>query len=88
MREIDGILYASRPIAVREEGGRAAIHRVRETVDPAGNRTTEDDVIHLDRVEAAVLQAEGEAAGLRAQRARRIPETDDYVGSTVVMLRG
>jgi SAM-dependent methyltransferase len=88
MREIDGILYASRPIAVREESGRAAIHRVRETVDPAGNRTTEDDVIRLDRVEAAVLEAEGEAAGLRAQRARRIPETDDYVGSTVVMLRG
>ena len=25
---------------------------------------------------------------LRVSRARAIPETDDYVGSTVVMLRG
>jgi SAM-dependent methyltransferase len=88
LREIDGIVYSSRPVAVRDEPGGATIHRVRETVDPAGNRTVEDDVIRLDRVDAPALEAEGAAAGLRAQRARRIPETDDYVGSTVVMLRG
>ena len=36
----------------------------------------------------ATLEAEGAAAGFRVSRARAIPETDDYVGSTVVMLRG
>jgi SAM-dependent methyltransferase len=88
IREIDGIVYSSRPVAVREERGGATIHRIRETVDTAGNRTVEEDVIHLDHVDAPGLEAEGTAAGLRAQRARRIPQTDDYVGSTVVMLRG
>jgi len=88
VREVDGIVYASRPVAVREDGERASIHRIRETVDHAGRRTVEEDVIHLDQVDAATLEAEGAACGLRAQRARRIPETDDYVGSTVVMLRG
>jgi len=39
-------------------------------------------------VEPAALEAEGAAAGFRVSRARAIPETDDYVGSTVVMLRG
>jgi SAM-dependent methyltransferase len=88
MREVDGILYASRPVAVRDEGGRAAIHRVRETIDEAGRRTVEKDVIHLDRVDAAALAAEGVAAGLRAEAPRHIPETEDYVGSVVAMLRG
>jgi SAM-dependent methyltransferase len=88
IREIDGIVYASRPVAVREEPGRSAIHRVRETVDAAGRRTVEDDVIHLDRLDAPTLEAEAAAHGLRALRPRRIPQTDDYVGSTVVMLGG
>ena len=88
LREIDGVVYSSRPIAVRMERGGAAIHRVRETVDLAGRRTVADDVIVLDEVDAAALEAEGAVHGLRAERARRIPATDDYVGSTVVMLRG
>jgi SAM-dependent methyltransferase len=87
MREVDDVLYASRPVAVREEAGRAAIHRVREVVDPHGRRTVEDDVIHLDRVDAATLEEEGAGAGLRPERPRIIPATDDYVGSAVVMLR-
>jgi SAM-dependent methyltransferase len=88
LREIDGVVYSSRPVAVRMERGGAAIHRVRETVDLAGRRTVADDVIVLDDVDAATLEAEGAAHGLRAERARRIPATDDYVGSTVAMLRG
>jgi SAM-dependent methyltransferase len=88
MREVDGIVYASRPVAVRDEGGRAAIHRVRETVDDRGAHTTEDDVVRLDRVDAETVAAEGAEAGLTALPARRIAETDEYIGSTVVMLRG
>jgi SAM-dependent methyltransferase len=86
MREVDGVVYASRPTAVVDEGARVAIHRLRETVMPDGRREVADDVVRLDRVDAAQLEAEGAAAGLRALPARRIPETDDYVGSVVVLL--
>jgi SAM-dependent methyltransferase len=88
MREVDGIVYASRPVAVRDEGDRAAIHRIREIVDRHGDRTVEEDVIHLDRLDAATLEAEAAQHGLRAQPCRQIPPSDDYVGSTVVVLRG
>ena len=88
IREIDGIVYASRPVAVTKEADGAVIRRVRETVDTAGRRTVEEDLITLDHLEPATLEAEGAAAGFRVSRARAIPETDDYVGSTVVMLRG
>ena len=88
IREIDGVVYASRPVAVTNEPDGAVIRRVRETVDTAGNHTVEEDLISLDHLEPATLEAEGAAAGFRVGRARAIPETDDYVGSTVVMLHG
>jgi SAM-dependent methyltransferase len=88
IREIDGIVYASRPVAVTNEPDGAVIRRIRETVDTAGRHTVEEDLISLDHLEPATLEAEGAAAGFRVSRARAIPETDDYVGSTVVMLRG
>jgi SAM-dependent methyltransferase len=88
LREVGGVVYASRPVAVRDLGDRAAIERVREIVARDGTRTVSDDVIELDRVDADELAAEAGAFGLRAQAPRRIPATLEYVGSTVVMLRG
>jgi SAM-dependent methyltransferase len=88
LREVDGVVYASRPMAIRDLGDRAAIERVREVVARDGTRTVSDDVIELDRVDADELAAEAGAFGLRAQAPRRIPPTLEYVGSTVVMLRG
>jgi SAM-dependent methyltransferase len=88
LREIAGVVYASRPVAVRDLGDRAAIERVREVVARDGTRTVSDDVIELDRVEAEELAVEAAALGLRAEAPRRVPQTLDYVGSTVVMLRG
>jgi SAM-dependent methyltransferase len=88
LREVDEVVFSSRPVAVVDEGERIAIHRVRETVDIHGNRTATGDVVHLDRVSAAELAEEAAAHGLTPERARFIPETDDYVGSTVVILRG
>jgi len=81
---VDGVQYSSLPLAVVDEGGRAAIHRLRQ----ADGAPEEHDVIRLARVDAAMLAEEAEAAGLEAQTARRIPATDVYVGSTVVILRG
>ena len=88
IREIDGIVYASRPVSVHQEAEGAVIRRIRETVDTAGHRTVEEDCITLAHLDPATLEAEGAAAGFTVQRARVIPETDDYVGSTVVMLGG
>ena len=88
LREVDGVVYASRPVAVRDEGEQVAIQRIRETVDPGGRRTVQDDVVLLDRLDAAGLAAEAAAVGLWAESPRRIAATEEYVGSTVAMLRG
>jgi SAM-dependent methyltransferase len=87
-REVEGVVYASRPIRVRDLGDRAAIDRVREIVGVDGSLTTLDNVVELDRVEPEVLEEEATALGLRVEPQRRIPQTLEYVGSTVVMLRG
>ncbi|HMJ37544.1 MAG TPA: class I SAM-dependent methyltransferase [Baekduia sp.] len=87
--ELDGVRYASRPLAVVDEGDRAAIHRLRQVEDAGGAVTSEaHDVIRLDRVSAAEVAEEAEALGFTAESALRIPATDVYVGSTVVVLRG
>ena len=88
MREVGGVVYASRPVAVRDEGDRVALERIRETVDDRGRHTQEDDVIRLDRIDAAGLAAEAAAFGLRAERPHVIPATEEYIGSTGAMLRG
>jgi SAM-dependent methyltransferase len=87
MRDIDGTVFCSRPVAIREHEHTVSIERIRETVDGAGHHTAEGDVIHLDRVTAAEVVAEGVALGFRALPLRHIPQTDEYVGSTVAMLR-
>ncbi len=87
MGEFDGTLYASRPLAVRDEGPAVAIVRLRETVDRGGRRRAAEDVIHLDRLAPDELEAEGRAAGFAVAPRRRIPQTDEYVGSSVVVLR-
>ena len=88
MREEDGIVYSSRPVAVRDEGDRAAIHRLREVVLRDGRRTESANVVRLDRVSPDELAREAAVHGLSSEAHRRIDETDEYVGSTVVMLRG
>jgi SAM-dependent methyltransferase len=88
LREVAGVVYASRPVAVRDLGDRAAIERVREVVAGDGTRTVTGDVVELDRVDPATLTAEAAAFGLRAEASRRLEATLEYVSSTVVMLRG
>ena len=42
--------------------------------------------MRLDRLEPATLEAEGRAAGLRVLPRRRVRQTDEYIGSDVVVL--
>ena len=88
IRELDGIVYSSQPTAVREDGEGFVLERLRETVAVDGERSAEQDVIHLDRLSAGTLEAEAAEVGLDPYRRHEIPPTTDHVGSVVVMLRG
>ena len=85
--ERDGVVYSSQPTAVRVLGDQFVLERRRETVTAAGARSVAEDLIHLDRVTRAQLEQEAAEAGLRRAGDATIAPTDDYVGSTVVMLR-
>jgi SAM-dependent methyltransferase len=86
--EVDGVRYISRPIAVRDEGDAVAIDRLRETVDRSGVSRVEPNTVRLDHLDGERLELEGEAVGLDVEPGRRVPPTDEHVGSTVVILRG
>jgi SAM-dependent methyltransferase len=88
MREIDGVVYASLPTAIRAEPDGFVLARRREKVDARGRREVSGDEIRLDLVPAGTLEAEARAAGLTVLPRRAVAETDDHVGSEVVVLRG
>jgi SAM-dependent methyltransferase len=98
----DGLLYLSRAIRVSETADLVEIERERRVMLPetdarsatsadaqatASERGPEIDLIELDRVSVASLEAEGAEAGLHAEPALEIAATDEHVGSWVVMLR-
>ncbi len=85
---VDGALYSSQPVALRDHGDTVAIERIREVLGANGVRTASDNVLHLDRVELAAVEAEARAVGLTALPARVVAATEEHVGTTVVMLRG
>lgn len=86
LREVGGVLYSSRPIALHDHHDAVTIERIRETVDEHGERVVTQDLVTLDKLTADGLEAEGVAAGLRVLPRREVPGNDDYIGSAVVML--
>jgi len=88
LREEDGVVYSSQPIAVRADHDGFVLERRRETVSRAGERTVVQDLIHLDLLTVEDLESEGAAAGLEPARREHVRETSDYSGSEVVILRG
>jgi len=84
--EQDGVEYISQLVDVVDEGGLAALHRIRETVVD-GRHDFAASVVRLDRVTPREVEAEAGALGFAVEPARAIPETEAYLGSTVVMLR-
>ena len=85
--EIDGVWYASRLVGVEDEGDRAAIHRRREIIGPGERYETEDVVVSLDRVSAAEVAAQARELGFARTGHLVVRETEEYLGSTVVVLR-
>jgi SAM-dependent methyltransferase len=85
---LDGTLYSSQPVALRDLGDTVTIERIRQIVTADGRRSASPDVLHLDRVAIEQVEAEGRAAGLQVLPGRIIAETEEHVGTNVVMLRG
>ena len=87
----DGLTYVSRAVRVALTRRGARIERERSIEVREHGRTRvlhgERDVIELDRVSVAGLRQEGRAAGFEPAGPRTIAETDEHVGSRVVVLR-
>jgi SAM-dependent methyltransferase len=84
--EADGWVLSSRPLAMRPEAGGVVIERLRQAVSPSGELSEELALLHLDELTPELLEQEARQAGLRTVDRRRVPETRDYLGSTVVLL--
>jgi SAM-dependent methyltransferase len=81
-RDVARVRYASQLVSVVDDGGRAALHRRREF-----NGQVEDVVIHLDRISAADVAAEAAERGFLVEEPIQVPESEQYLGSTIVVLR-
>ena len=86
VREEDGWVFSSTPVAVRADGDGTLIERLRQAVSPSGALTESVGVIRLDQVAPGELESEAEGLGYRVLPRRSVPETEGYVGSTVVLL--
>ena len=85
---VDGTLYSSQPVALRDHGDTVAVERIRQIVTPSGQRSASGDILRLDRVAFEQVEAESRAAGLEVLPRRIIGETEEHVGTSVVMLGG
>lgn len=87
MRDVDGWVYSSQPVALRPlEGGTAiSIDRVRTIVAPDGERTSSDYRIRLQLLSPDEFEEEVAAAGLVLTGRRAVAPTEDHVGSVVVV---
>ena len=86
-REILGARYTSQLRQVTDDHGRAAIHRRRQVIRPHRRSETTDVVVHLDRVSPDEVADEARRVGLIVEPHLHISETEQYLGSTVVVLR-
>ena len=86
VRERDGWVFSSIPIAVREEPGAVVIDRVRQAVSQAGDLDESVATIRLDAVEPEELERAAAELGYRVLPRRRVEPAGDYVGSTVVVV--
>jgi SAM-dependent methyltransferase len=87
VREENGWVYSSTPVAVRPEpDGAVAIDRLRQAVSPSGELSEAATTLRLDAVRAEELEQAGADLGFRPLPARHVAPTDAYVGSVVVLL--
>jgi SAM-dependent methyltransferase len=86
MRQEEGWVYSSTPVAVRPVKGATEIDRLRQSVSPEGELAESLTTLRLDRVLPEDLERPGQELGYRTAGRREVPPTTEYVGSTVVLL--
>lgn len=86
VREVDGWIFSSLPVAAAATDGRIVLRRLRQTVSPDGELRDEEDEIQLRALSAGELESAAAAAGFNPAGRRLIPETEAHVGSLVVLL--
>ena len=86
VREVDGWVFSSTPVTVRPVDGGSEIVRHRQVVAPDGALRESEDVILLEACTPDLLEQEAEVAGLNRAGRRVIEETQEHVGSVVVLL--
>lgn len=86
VRELDGWVYSSLPLALEPEGEAIALRRLRQTVSPEGDLTEEENVVRIWALSPEGLEREAAAVGLRPRERRRVEATEDHLGSTIVVL--
>jgi SAM-dependent methyltransferase len=86
IREIDGVVYASQPTAVRADPEGFVLERRRERITVSGDRSVDQNEIRLDRLTVPGLEAEAVTVGLRPAGRAEVAATADYVGSEVAIL--
>ena len=87
MLERDGWVFSSTPVAVEERNGSVVIRRRRQAVSPTGDLAAEQVEIALDVVGIEELEHELRTAGFTQIERREIGETEDHIGSVVVLCR-
>jgi SAM-dependent methyltransferase len=81
---VDGVLYESRPTALRFQPGAIVLERQRRT--KTGKLVeTADDLVRLTLIDPAELSVEAAAVGLRRRASRWVAPTADQVGSEIVI---
>jgi SAM-dependent methyltransferase len=86
LREVEGWVYSSLPLAVAHDGPEIVIRRLRQTVSPAGRLSEEQNEVRIQVLSGERLEAEASAAGLDPVARHEVPPTDLHVGSLVVVL--
>lgn len=85
---IGSLLYTSRARRVALSEDEIVLERERTVEDElTGRRRTSYDTTRLDRVSTVQLWREARAVGFEPEPSRLIEATEEYAGSTVVMLR-
>jgi SAM-dependent methyltransferase len=84
--EVDGWVYSSLAVEAAVGPDEIVIHRLRQTVSPAGELGEEPNRVRIETFSAAQLEEEAATVGLAPVERRRIAPTDIHVGSTVVVL--
>jgi SAM-dependent methyltransferase len=87
MKELDGWVWSSQPVAIRmlARGTAIALDRRRRAVSPHGEIAESDSSVRLELVTPEQLEDELRETGLVPAGRRPIPPTHDHVGSIVVI---